>query len=850
MFKRKSISLPLVFLVTIFTLFLITKTLKTSSVFAQDEPYPDPIVPCDETRGSEFHSLRPYQASPCFERDDFATYCGNDLVLQDTVTGYFDPRDPDCRQIGDGRYECNFTINRERSLAIDVSNVDFPIAGRTEENVINSQTQSETLEDADKVNEYISWYLNGLIRRAEYSPIDTEENIEDKKKIVDFSGPLNKLLPWSTQVTERVKTIERATKKDDDLNEDGVDENQNRHDQIIGCVHLARIVRCYPSTLLKTEVRISDMINHIPPLAENFDELDDYWVAYNRWKGDSCLHILGLSFCIDNPFKPNYWANLFHYIPLSSTEDRKGELTITTPRVQPASEDMEITNIAVQSTPADLFFAHQEENVELAKLLQQTYRAKGLGDTNSINYGYVDSQDSDHCSLLEIRSNPGDNLFAGEIGLGLSYTVNFSCEFQAEQLEDPIYSPFCSSLMGTCYPISWGCSGGYGPLDCPIGYLCQNYCEEPIQEQSCEKIANIYLSTITKTPQATGVWSRLVAGATSVFKRFFPKMGKDNSPVEAVLDIPAASKVTYSATDESGNSVPLKAVNPSGRLGDSPELYFPHLGSVQEYFIKAIQTALRPKGYGYPILSGESSESTGWVCDGKNFEKLGNISELSQRGREAVMPLLGELTEELVSVYAAAESETGVPCEIIAGIHHIEAGSSPDQDLQSGAPLNGRTLLESAIQAGYELQDKVGGNIDSFENAIKALSRYNGGGNSNCRSNFNCSYATTDVCGYYSACTPSTANSTCHCPPPDPEPGSCRMLCDPLNFAYEFSYNYCPAQEGFDDPYASNYLFSPQNDEMWLLYQYDCTQTRPLIFERPGAFTFALGLYLQETGGL
>jgi hypothetical protein len=33
-------------------------------------------------------------------------------------------------------------------------------------------------------------------------------------------------------------------------------------------------------------------------------------------------------------------------------------------------------------------------------------------------------------------------------------------------------------------------------------------------------------------------------------------------------------------------------------------LYFPHIGAVSEYFLKGIQTALRPKGYGSNILSG------------------------------------------------------------------------------------------------------------------------------------------------------------------------------------------------------------------------------------------------------
>lgn len=596
---------------------------------------PPPTVECDKTDYPEFHSLRPYQASPCHGGRDLAIYCGNDLILQDTVRGYYDSYDPNCKQIGDGKVECSYTIDRQRNIAIDVSGVDLPISGNTED-VINSQGQNETLSDADKVNNYISWYLNGVNGRAEYPfPYDMTE--EDAKKIVDFSGPLNKLLPQSIQLNERVATIENVLQKD--FNNDSVIGSVNtgggtRHDQVVGCVYnafgllkLGKIVECYPSGIIdnKREFRLSDFEAHIPPFPwedQYENNFPRYYHDYQEWKGKECIWIpiLKIQICVDSPFRPNYWGNLFKYIPFSSTEDREGSLRVKSGYVQATSEDTIVSNVKVQSSPAPLYFAHQEENKTLSRLLQTTYVARDNLGGDEINPKYVDIKGSDHCSLAQIRSNPGDNLFPGEIFVALSYKIDFICQFDVGQLEQPVDTPVCHLFGKTCYPKDWtNCSGNFGRMDCPVDYICADSCQEPNYNLFCEKTANIYLSTETKTPGADTIWGRLVAGASSVFKRFFPKMGEDNSPIKAVFDIPAASKVTYTATDaDTGAQVPIYAQNPAQRIGQSPELYFPHLGGVEEYFLHAIQTALRPKGYGYNIVSGNPSPGDpidGQLCE-------------------------------------------------------------------------------------------------------------------------------------------------------------------------------------------------------------------------------------------
>jgi hypothetical protein len=226
------------------------------------------------------------------------------------------------------------------------------------------------------------------------------------------------------------------------------------------------------------------------------------------------------------------------------------------------------------------------------------------------------------------------------------------------------------------------------------------------------------------------------------------------------------------------------------------------------------------------------------------FESLGNLPNISPMGVSTVGQALGKLTAEHFNAYAAAEAQTGVPCEVLAGIHFEEADSDLSSDLQDGSSLGSRTLTESAIQAGYELQAKVNG-IDSLDELINALSWYNGGGNSNCQSWDQCAGGRVH-CSYYIQCDQGLVDAACRCPG-TPDAGSCRITC---GIGYHFRIPYtgtCPVSVGYDDPYAVNYLGS---QDMYLLFQHDCTQSIPYIHPRPGAFTFAVGLYLSEKGRL
>ncbi|MGD8743963.1 MAG: phosphodiester glycosidase family protein [Candidatus Woesebacteria bacterium] len=693
--------------------------------------------------------------------------------------------------------------------------------------------------------------------------------------------------------------------------------------------------------------RLTNWIDRKPPHEEDYTS-SEFIREYKEWRGQTCIgpfnivaeidfEVFGLNItfekiielfpwfgllaenewhlCFDNPLNFNYWSNLFPYIPFSSTEDRLGEVAIKNYRFTNSNSGnfRIVYSELIDPQPADLFFPHMEEGVGLADWLQQTYAPKYADLEDITDSGYVPR--NLYCDMTQIRSNPGDDLFPGDISATLNYTAQVGCQFayydpflpgnlcknlaggtcepvsifnptwhwfetdygvmdcdypnqglyhcvsSTEYYLDPAPSPnLCESLAGStgdykCYPDTWEttCAESYpDPVLCgdDPDYICGYDCNPPLTEapttQACTQPVYVNLPLETKTPLADTVWAKLVAGSAGVFRRIFPRVGEGGA-VQQIWDLPAATGVRYLSPD---GGITLAGNPDSLKSGADAEIYFPHIGGVKEYFLEGIQTALRPKGFGYNILSDEPSGPgipVGGECKGEAFSKLaGTLPTLSSKGEQEASTALSKLTEDVINAYKAAELVTGVPCEILAGIHFIEANNDPNRNLQWGGPLTG-TLTESAIQAGNELKNKVGGTIPDIDTAIKALSRYNGGGNSNCQASFDCPYTpTSGRCGYTTAC--ANNSDFCYCTA-NPDPSSCRVRCSGISSAFPWviNYNHCPRKdEGYDDIYVANWLSSPENDVMYLLYKYDCTQTLPAVFQRPGSFTVALTYYLSH----
>lgn len=560
-----------------FVLCTLYSTLHPAGVLAQ---VPNPPIACDKVGNPEFNSLRPYQASATCNTQiaNYASYCGNDLTFKDTIEVQYpgsSEYQTGCSESG-GQVYCDYVVPVTiQKLVINLSEADLPIMGNTED-VKNSQSSDDILTPADKMSNYVSWYLNGVLNRAEYLPLDMNTDIF---KIVNYSGPINKLVPQEVQQQQRAETVKNA--------------KDTRHDQVVACIYkvLGGIpAPCYESGLLKsltTQLRLSDWKDHLPPVRADYQDNIDYQNALQSWRGKSCIEIKipdfipvlggkGIILCYDDPGKPNYYATLYSYIPLSSTEDLKGGIKIDSVSSASGSENGGVTLTGVtfsNQKPADLFFSHMAEDNQLGSLLQDTYTSKGLDKTGDPTNIAAETA----CESIEVRSNPGDDLFANEITGTLKYTANFTCQY------DPITTWIDQQCLERCLVRA------LDPEICPI------QCKRTTPTQTCTKDVYIKLSTKSSTPEVDSIWSRLVAGPMSIFKRIFPKTNVEGS-VGQIMDIAGSTNITYTGTNITQNSTDLK---------------LPHLGGISEYFLKGIQTALRPKGFGESIEFANVPDSPG-----------------------------------------------------------------------------------------------------------------------------------------------------------------------------------------------------------------------------------------------
>ncbi len=624
------------------------------------EAFPKIKFPCSDTDDPEFHSLRPYQGAPCGDAGK-ALFCSNELnFIEDfDVVGR-----KDCK-IKPGQGTIDFTCSpdllvREHNLYVELTDSMFPILGNTEQ-VRNSLDGVDEFDDATKVNEYASWYLSGVNDRAEYGVASDDQT-------VNFSGPVKKLLPSIIQDAERIRSIENVSEELDFIDEDTGKEETSKlnHDQIVGCAESKYWFGIGPVTpvpcnageeyrlsewdkddlgLSRTFERalsrflaiapgigpqiVSDGLASIwdkrkPPLpwsdenGEPFKESIYYQKAYNEWRGKTCVIIPFIKklICIDldptDVFVNGEWSEMYHFIPLSNTTDIKGAERILDVQFKP-SNGTAIDSDGYDSEnqkSAPLYFAHTKEVKELSDLLNTTYIPQGyesekLPETTEKLKSDGDSGSGAACTAVNVRTNPGDNLFPGDREPGDTK------EIIIPDVTYRITETLCHQTV------------------------VEKICTDPVTgkdkkcpEESIVCNAEVYLvvKTDIKVPNADEIFSSTVADSGSTFRKMFPKVG-EGSPVTCIADIPAVSNVTYDGSESetpNNGSLEFKVSNfPKDGAGGGAQLTFPHIGSVYEYFLKGIQTALRPKGYGTPIENGvctPTSTGTG-SCKLWLFEK-------------------------------------------------------------------------------------------------------------------------------------------------------------------------------------------------------------------------------------
>ncbi len=300
-----------------------------------DEQEPLTIA-CNRT-AEEFHPLRPYPANACDplipqsipvangrlapDYEKYITYsCGPQL--QPVGTEAFDP-------YGDnGKYDglkvtdaagkqYDHTICEKDPSGLHVtcyrsSSFDITAELKDANLGILGNTQTGNLTDEQKVNEYLSYYLTGVPQVAEPLIDASQEQID---RVVNFSGPLRKLLPWDMQNSEARATLANSNtvgKDVHDYNIEGegyfgtIDQNLSKFD--------------------------------VPP-DKNSDEYKDnpdkYKEDLKTWRigGDTIIpNIFGID--LVQAFKEIFniqstSSKLFQNIPLAGVEDIAGEFILT-----------------------------------------------------------------------------------------------------------------------------------------------------------------------------------------------------------------------------------------------------------------------------------------------------------------------------------------------------------------------------------------------------------------------------------------------------------------------------------------------------------------------------------------
>ncbi|MDO8341442.1 MAG: hypothetical protein Q7T59_05725, partial [Candidatus Woesebacteria bacterium] len=416
-----------------------------------ETPYA-PVIPpatdfCDGNNDTEFHSLRPYPGKPCGSSSK-ALFCSNDLIFTES----FDiDKFPSCKDQApdkNGPFTCTPSSGNgyvaPHNLIADLSDSEFPILGNTED-VINSLSNKESFDDATKVNEYVSWYLNGVTDRAEYGDIKST----DSATFVNYSGPLKKLLPSVIQDAQRVSIVDS-----------GIAKTQN-NDQIVVCAREFGVpfvgdlfgigpttpIKCYegdgseaqgdvyklstwdgklslPLDLIQKvtnffldlnflipgltkDVIKTSLLNHWtsrkPPLPWDNDPFEknrkmtniEYRKYYNEWRGKTCVivPVVNMLICLDNIFIPNKYAQLFEYVPLSAMTDKKGEELVNSIEYKATSGTIDVSEVISgkeeqkqkdpsTTIPAPLFFAHTQESKDLIGLLNKVFTPMDCKNNN------------------------------------------------------------------------------------------------------------------------------------------------------------------------------------------------------------------------------------------------------------------------------------------------------------------------------------------------------------------------------------------------------------------------------------------------------------------------------------
>ena len=576
-----------------------------------------------------------------------------------------------------------------------------------------------------------------------------------------------------------------------------------------------------------TSVLLTDFIGHEKPLPEGYRTDEQYQIALDVWH-------------LEDGGK---WARLWPYVPMFSREDVKGF-------IQAVDEPFQNTN----PNPIEVAIPHLARTYEVASAL--SYILSPYSTDRSYSEPNLSSQwtnpgpwNTDKFWLDSDESQPGNWDDLGAVCDPKQQTISSSGDnaydersntavFKTVEINNPYYD---ANDPDACVK---EINGVIDDSDCFV--------------DQAVRFSPTYLKTYT--PFLHAIMDRLLTGPNAVFNIFKPysqiaEEEPENWPATGNQGEESLAYTFSGGQAEAGLKQP----------GQPASYYFKYLGTIhceKEKLMAGLQPFLGGGAYEIdPQCTGGGPNlppPTG-TCDGVLFATFNPPTQTSSPGKSYFDTYIrSKLTPEVMAVYATAEKETGIPCEVFAGIHYREGGNEPNRSLVSGRfigtpePDAGgkvfHSLLETAIYAGDHLKSKVGSRINDIRSLTIALSLYNGGGNANCRLSTACSVAasaTTPGCPSGLNCCDVACRTSCQ------QTTGLPFFGGPLNsyFAYPIPQSsVCPAsflEES--DPYATNF-YSPKHSQMYLLWCLDHTNCTPQQDARPGAATVAIEVYNMSKG--
>ena len=692
------------------SLLTIVVYLAPSAAKAQEDAFPGG-TDCDETKNPEFSSDRPYQATDCGPKP-ITFWCGNAVVVSlGTVSCPWN-----------GNPTCTPTITHyEKKVVVDLKDVELPILGNTE--LTNNGKDGEgSMSEGQMINNYVSWYLNGTTNRAEYEPSNNSQIVNQSGPLRKLlPGVIQDSA--RKDITETPKKESETTDEDTaatTISNDAHDQivvcaKQGGSGFLGWIIDIFGIGKSTPTpcykgggaasgdvyrlqtwtgtlsvfnalsnTLVSTAVNTYKTIFPFIPAGALESSIGDHWnfrfpplpwddgtgkpfakdiyyqKAYYEWKGQTCMIIpvINKLACFENFLVPNKYADLYSNVPLASPEDKRGAHAVLHAHVSAAKAEILKSDYQIIHHYG-LWLAHTQAVADLSSLLQATYRPGPSPGTTPIGserprYDVLpnfpdatipnDVEPAYPCKIIDSRSNPGDDATFDNPDTQMEVDVQYDIgEIQCDEPREE-----CNKDKNPSSPT-------YGQTICKL-------------VASCKSEVYVTIPTVAKTPFADDIWKNTTAGNESIFRRIYPKTGVD-APVSCISDIPAESKANYLLNERASTGLKLVGVilPDESRISDwngtdaiEAKLYYPHFGGVLEYFMKGIQTALRPQGFGNTQPQNGQS-CTNIVC--------GELPELPKASGSCnlggISSRVGDIPQSLKDIISAAAQTYKVPPNLL-----------------------------------------------------------------------------------------------------------------------------------------------------------------------------------------